>query len=257
MQRGMKLATVAPVIVQLKKVMDRSFLPKKEKYPLFSKLVYKIVRAQKLKALRLVVYNMIHFPLLINIIWTIRRLLVEDSFKNTSFLWIDSLVNIDPYYILPCLTVACYYWNLQRFITKENKDTLVSKLRGYGQILLILWLPFLANWPSGIVLYMLSNALFSVAQSTLLVSPKFLRLVNPKIMLYQFLVRIVEYDKTQSEALIDAIRSGEESFVDKAIQEEVLVEQMKDVLVNLEKDSRKEHDDDDEEENSPKSAADR
>ena len=42
---------------------------------------------------------------------------------------------------------------------------------------------------------MLSNAIFSIIQTTILISPKFLRLVEPKMLIYQMMLRIVEYDK--------------------------------------------------------------
>lgn len=58
------------------------------------------------------------------------------------------------------------------------------------------------------------------------------------MILYQFLVRSVEYNKTQSDALIEAIKTGEESYKDKAITEEELVEQMKQSLKQLERESK-------------------
>ena len=87
---------------------------------------------------------------------------------------------------------------------------------------------------------MFYNALFSVFQSTLLTSQRFNRKVNPKLVLYQFLVRSVEYNKAQSDALIEAIKTGEESFKEKAISEEELVEQMKESLKLLEKEKNDE-----------------
>ncbi len=49
---------------------------------------------------------------------------------------------------------------------------------------------------------MLSNALFSIGQTSVLVNPQFYRLVDPKMFLYQFIIRVVEHDKAQSDALI-------------------------------------------------------
>jgi hypothetical protein len=49
---------------------------------------------------------------------------------------------------------------------------------------------------------MLTNAIFSIVQTTILVQPSFYRLVDPKMLLYQFIIRVVEYDKAQSEALV-------------------------------------------------------
>lgn len=82
--------------------------------------------------MRLFLYNVFHVPMLITLIWSIRRLLIDESFKTTAFLWIPSLSGIDPYYVIPMMTVSCFYYNLQRFITPENKDSFPSKLRNIG-----------------------------------------------------------------------------------------------------------------------------
>ncbi len=86
---------------------------------------------------------------------------------------------------------------------------------------------------------MCSNAIYSIIQTSFLTNPKFLRIVEPRMLLYNFLLRVVEYDKSQSETLIGqkkstlhnkifcflkaSIKTGEESFKDKGISEEVLV----------------------------------
>eukprot|EP01017_Pseudomicrothorax_dubius_P036089 TRINITY_DN5133_c0_g1_i2.p1 TRINITY_DN5133_c0_g1~~TRINITY_DN5133_c0_g1_i2.p1 ORF type:complete len:256 (+),score=42.45 TRINITY_DN5133_c0_g1_i2:237-1004(+) len=251
MKRSSKLATIAPVLTQVKRLADKSTLPKVKKWTLFSRISIQIIRQQKLKSLRLFIFHLLHVPILINLVWTIRRLLVDPSFAQTSFLWIPSLSAIDPYYILPALTIGCYYWNLQRFITKENKHTLISRIKSFGQILLILWLPILGNWPAGISVYFLANAIFSIIQTSILASPEFAKRMSPKMILYQFVVRLMENDKAQSQALIESIKTGEESHSHRAITEEELVEQMKDILrkqaqyvsdMQVEKAKRKEND---------------
>ncbi|KRX01257.1 hypothetical protein PPERSA_07296 [Pseudocohnilembus persalinus] len=146
---------------------------------------------------------------------------------------IKSLSAPDPYYIVPFVTIGCYYYNLQRFITPENKHTFISKLRNIGQVLMILWLPLLSNWPSAIQWYMLSNAIISIIQTTIIIQPQFLRYIEPKMLLYQYMLRIVEFDKTQSETLVESIKNGEESLKDKAISEELLVAQTEEMLKKL------------------------
>ena len=136
---------------------------------------------------------------------------------------------------MPILTVALYYWNFQRFITKENAHSLISRIRGMCQIFLILWLPFLCYWPSGIVLYMFSNALISVVQTTLLTRSWFTHKITPKIVMYNYLLGVVEYDKSKSQAIMDSIRTGEDSLVDRAINEEVLFEQTNVMVEKLNK----------------------
>lgn len=150
MKRTTRLATVIPAISQMKRLIDKAEWSRLRRLYMTGKVSYDIVRQQRLKWMRLFLYNVFHFPMMITLIWSIRRLLVDESFKQTSLLWIPSLSGIDPYYVLPFATVGCFYYNLQRFITPENKDTIPSRLRGVGQILLIMWLPFLSNWPAAI-----------------------------------------------------------------------------------------------------------
>ena len=101
---------------------------------------------------------------------------------NCIFSLKQNLAEIDPYYILPTLTIGMYYWNFERFITPENKDTLMSKIRIACQYFLILWYPFLCCWPSGIVIYMCTNALMSILQSNLMKKPWFLNKIAPEVV---------------------------------------------------------------------------
>jgi membrane protein insertase Oxa1/YidC/SpoIIIJ len=109
---------------------------------------------------------------------------------------------------LPTLTVALYYFNFQRFITPENENTLISKIRRVCQMFLIIWYPFLCSWPSGIVLYMCSNALVSVLQTSIMKSRWWMQMMNQKILLYTSIMQSVEYDKGTSEGIIQGIRKG-------------------------------------------------
>ncbi|CAD8189236.1 unnamed protein product [Paramecium pentaurelia] len=233
MKRTTRLATVIPAIAQMKRLIDKTNYSKTKKLITLTRLSYKIVHSQRLKWMRLFLYNVFHIPMLITLIWSIRRLLIDESFKTTAFLWIPSLSNMDPYFIVPSLTVICYYYNLQRFITPENKDTIPSKLRNVGQFLLILWLPFLANWPCAIQIYMLFNAFFSIIQTSIMLHPEFQKMVDPKIFLYQMIIRMIEYDKNTSLSLIEAIKSGEETNIEKAISEEQLLDQFQKSLIEL------------------------
>ena len=119
---------------------------------------------------------------------------------------------MDPYYILPTITIAAYYWNFERFITPENRNTLMSKIRAGCQILLIIWYPFLCCWPSGIVIYMLCNAIVSILQANAMKSFWFRNKINPKITHYSLMISKAEYDKGTSASLVEAIKTGEESW---------------------------------------------
>lgn len=115
---------------------------------------------------------------------------------------------MDPYFILPTLTIALYYYNFQRFITPENEKTLITKVRRVCQAFLIIWYPFLCCWPAGITLYMTCNALVSVLQSTMMKSKWWVQKMNQKIVLYNSVLQTVEYDKGTSEGIIQGIRKG-------------------------------------------------
>ena len=86
---------------------------------------------------------------------------------------------------------------------------------------------------------MFYNAVFSIFQTSFIVSERFNKMINPKLLLYQFLVRSVEYNKAQSDAIVESIKTGEESFKDRAIKEEELVEQMEASLKQLEREGKK------------------
>lgn len=116
--------------------------------------------------------------------------------------------DIDPFFILPTVTIALYYFNFQRFITPENEKTLLTKIRRACQVFLIVWYPFLCSWPSGIVLYMCANALVSVLQSSIMQSRWWTERINQKIVLYTSIMQTVEYDKGTSDGIIQGIRKG-------------------------------------------------
>lgn len=111
----------------------------------------------------------------------------------------------------------------------------MSKIRGVCQFLLILWLPFLCYWPSGIVLYMFTNALLSVIQSTVFMNPAFVKRISPKFLVYNFLLGIAEYDKAKSESIVETIKTGDDSLKERAISEELLVRQTEAMIKNLNK----------------------
>jgi hypothetical protein len=82
---------------------------------------------------------------------------------------------------------------------------------------------------------MFSNALISVVQTTLLTRSWFTHKITPKIVMYNYLLGVVEYDKSKSQAIMDSIRTGEDSLVDRAINEEVLFEQTNVMVEKLNK----------------------
>ena len=67
----------------------------------------------------------------------------------------------------------------------------MSKIRSVCQILLLLWFPWLCSWPSGIVLYMFTNALLSAIQISVMMHPKVAQKMNPKMIHYGYLLNKV------------------------------------------------------------------
>jgi membrane protein insertase Oxa1/YidC/SpoIIIJ len=76
-------------------------------------------------------------------------------------------------------------------------------------MLLIVWYPFLCCWPSGIVLYILCNAILTAIQGTIMRSMWFSTKLNKKIAHYQMILAIAEYDKGTSQSIVEGIKSGE------------------------------------------------
>lgn len=113
-----KLAPIAPVFVHLKNTYKDSQLPKMKKLWLATKAVVGIVRAQKLKFFRVWIYTLMNIPIIVTMVYAIRQVISDPQLGNQGFLYFSNLMMIDPYALLPFLTVALYYWNFQRFITK-------------------------------------------------------------------------------------------------------------------------------------------
>lgn len=54
-------------------------------------------------------------------------------------------------------------------------------------------------------------------------------------MHYNYMLSTVEYDKSMSESIVEAIKSGEESLKEKAIKESVLLTQTQIMIQKLNK----------------------
>ena len=87
---------------------------------------------------------------------------------------------------------------------------------------------------------MFFNAGISVLQSSLMKTRWFMQKMNQKIILYASIMQTVEYDKGTSEAIIQAIRKGEENFDSLAIKETELERQTLEMLQKLKKDEEEE-----------------
>ena len=58
----------------------------------------------------------------------------------------------------------------------------------------------------------------------------FIKKVSPKLMVVQLMLRSQEYDQKTSDALIESIKQGEESFTNQKVAEDGLVKEMQEML---------------------------
>lgn len=68
----------------------------------------------------------------------------------------------------------------------------------------------------------------------------FMRKVNPKLMVTQLMLRSSEFDEKTSEALIESIKQGEETFSSESTTEEELVEKTLKTLDDVKKEKNEE-----------------
>jgi YidC/Oxa1 family membrane protein insertase len=75
------------------------------------------------------------------------------------FLWINDLSSRDPYFVLPILMGAAMWF--QQKLNPAPPDPVQAKVM---QIMPVMFTGFFAFFPSGLVLYWLTNSLLSIAQ---------------------------------------------------------------------------------------------
>lgn len=225
MKKMSRMGPVWPVLAHVKESFKDSNLPFFKRVISALKIYRSLCKQEKVRMSTIFIYNMFYYPFLITMIYSLRGLLAIDAVSQTSFLHLQvknllsqTLGDIDPYYIFPTLTIALYYYNFERYITKENRNTIISKIRITCQYLLIIFYPFLCCWPAGLTLYMFTNALVSVIQGNITKSMYFQKMMNPKILYYSHVLNTVEYDKGTSDSIIEGIKTAEESWKEKAIK---------------------------------------
>lgn len=77
-------------------------------------------------------------------------------------MWMSNFMESDQYFIIPLLSVAIFYYVFGLGITAANKFKPMGRIRAMCQLLMILWLPFLASWPGSIGFYILCNAIYTL-----------------------------------------------------------------------------------------------
>lgn len=107
-------------------------------------------------------HKIVHYPLVGAMSYTLYEISTRGVLDSVVFLHLESLSAIDPYFVLPILTICINYINCSRFIYKSNRYQLVIKLRILCRSLLIVALPILCCLPSSVNLFLLTNACFTL-----------------------------------------------------------------------------------------------
>ncbi len=175
-------------VKEISKIYKKSKMPYFPKLRILWKLIVKTNFYMKMKPLRFFLYNIVHIPILVFSILSIRRVIASEQFKDNAFLWVEKVSLMDPYFILPILSCSLYYYIFGRGVNTMNKDTLISRIKSLCQFLMILWFPLLSHWPSGIVFYIFCNALISLGQTYLMQTQTFMMKINPKMMSTMYLL---------------------------------------------------------------------
>jgi YidC/Oxa1 family membrane protein insertase len=90
-----------------------------------------------------------------------RVLLNADELQGAPWiLWIQDLSKMDPYYILP-LVMGATMWYQQKITPSNFTDPLQEKIFKFFPILMTF---FFVTFPSGLVLYWLTNNILSIGQ---------------------------------------------------------------------------------------------
>lgn len=134
------------VLLDLLKYSKASF-PRK----LFTALstTRQLFKKHKVSAVRGFTYGFLQVPHFLTYVWSVRYLCATNSELQTGgTLWFTDLTESDPYMILPVISCSLTYLNLQRGITPQTKDWLISRIKGTFQIAVILSLPVASHWPA-------------------------------------------------------------------------------------------------------------
>lgn len=99
-----------------------------------------------------------------------------------------------PGYTIPLMAAFMYYYNFGRFITPENEHTIISRLKRFAQFFMVLWYPWLCHWPSGTVFYVFCNATLSYIQTSIMMSPWYMRKVNSQMMISMYILNQSQMD---------------------------------------------------------------
>ncbi|RUO59075.1 membrane protein insertase YidC [Pseudidiomarina insulisalsae] len=123
-----------------------------------SQAMMKLYKEEKVNPLGGCLPMLLQLPIFLALYWV---LLESVELRHAPlFLWIEDLSAKDPYYILPLLMGASM-WYMQRLQPTPATDPMQQKLMQYMPVIFTV---FFLWFPSGLVLYWLSNNLITIAQ---------------------------------------------------------------------------------------------
>lgn len=123
-----------------------------------SQAMMKLYKDEKVNPLGGCLPMLLQLPIFLSLYWV---LLESVELRHAPlFLWIDDLSAKDPYYILPLL-MGVSMWFMQKLQPSPATDPMQQKLLQYMPVIFTV---FFLWFPSGLVLYWLSNNLITIGQ---------------------------------------------------------------------------------------------
>jgi len=99
--------------------------------------------------------------------------ILAQALVDTTFLHITDLTEPDPYYVLPIITGALLYFNVETAVGKRalsgetsSQSKLATALKDFFQSLAVFMPCFMSQQPSAVQIYLLTSMIFSLGQST-------------------------------------------------------------------------------------------
>lgn len=142
----------------------RKFAPKmqelKERYgdnrQKFSEEMIKLYKKEKINPMKGCLPMLLQMPVFIALYWV---LMENVELRHASFLWLDDLSVKDPFFILPLIYGATFWFQMK--LNPPAQDPTQQKIM---QMMPIFFTVMFMFFPSGLVLYWVTNGILSIAQ---------------------------------------------------------------------------------------------
>ena len=121
-----------------------------------SELTMKLYKEEKVNPLGGCLPILVQMPVFISLYWTLNEAV---ELRHASFLWLNDLSAMDPYFILPIVMGVTMF--IQQQLNPTPPDPIQAKMM---KAMPIIFTFFFMWFPSGLVLYWLMNNLLSIAQ---------------------------------------------------------------------------------------------